>query len=161
MKNSDPLKDCSLAMAEWLVLSTQISLRSHFMFFKKQGLSHSQISTLHMLYHKKEFAVNDVSHIHSISKPAASQLLDQLVKRGLVERYESSEDRRIKYHKLTPAGKDMMREGHEAMKDWYRSLIDDLPEDELTLVTDALDILNRKIRVYKSTAKGMDKGDRS
>jgi len=137
MKNSDPLKGCSLAMAEWLELSTQISLRSHFMFFKKQGLSHSQISTLHMLYHKKEFAVNDVSHIHSISKPAASQLLDQLVKRGLVERYESSEDRRIKYHKLTPAGKDMMR------------------------VTDALDILNRKIRVYKSTAKGMDKGDRS
>lgn len=112
-----------------------------------------------MLYHRKKCAVNDVSHMQSISKPAASQLLDQLVKRGLVERYESSEDRRIKYHKLTEAGEKMLIDSHNESHNWYQSLIEDLSGDELVKVKDALDILNEKIHVFNHQCKGCDKGD--
>ncbi|MBI9109208.1 MAG: winged helix-turn-helix transcriptional regulator [Spirochaetales bacterium] len=163
MDKDAELTKCSKAMSEWLSLSMQISFRTHSMFFKERGFSHSQIATLHMLSHRKECAVNDVSHMQSISNPAASQLLDQLVKRGFVERYESNEDRRIKYHKLTESGIKMMEESHSASKDWYQSLINDLSQEEMLLVTDALDILNKKIQVFKSKSKCKDchKGDRS
>lgn len=161
MDNDTLLKQCSKAMSKWLELSMQISFKSHFMFFKDQGISHSQISTLHMLYHKKKCAVGDVGHTQSISNPAASQLLDQLVKRGLVERYEGSEDRRVKYHKLSEAGLDMMKESHSARKSWYQSLVNDLSEDELQKVSEALEILNKKIHVFESQSEGCDRGDRN
>ncbi len=160
MENTDRLKQCSTALSEWVDLSTQIAFRSHFMFFKEQGLSHSQISTIHMLYHRKQLSVGDISKMLSISKPAASQLLDQLVKRGFVERYEDSEDRRGKYPRLTGDGIDIMKSGHSSRKNWYEFLMDDLSEDELVLVKDALDILNSRIRVYKASADVRHKGEK-
>lgn len=159
METTNRLKKCSTAMSDWLELSTQISLRSHFMFFKEQGISHSQISTLHMLHHNKKLAVNDVSNMLAVSKPAASQLLDLLVKRGFVERYEASEDRRIKYHKLSDKGKKLMKDSHSAKKGWYQSLVDDLSDNELDLVTNALDVLIQKIRVFGPEELRCEEGD--
>ena len=153
------LNKCSKTMSKWLELSMQISFKSHFMFFKEQGISHSQISTLHMLYHKKKCAVGDVGHTQSISTPAASQLLDQLVKRGLVERYEASEDRRVKYHKLTQAGLDMMKKSHSTQKMWYQSLVNNLSAEELMQVTDALEILISKVHIFKPKTDSCGKGD--
>jgi DNA-binding MarR family transcriptional regulator len=159
MDNDPLLKQCSLAMSKWLEMSMHISFKSHFMFFKEKGFSHSQISTLHMLYHKDKCAVNDVGHMQSISNPAASQLLDQLVKRGLVERYEASEDRRVKYHKLTEAGIKMMKKSHSVRKNWYRSLVNELSDDELVKVTEALEILNKKIHIFNPVHEGCNRGD--
>ena len=150
MDYDEELAECDRAMLEWLERSMQISFRSHSMYFKEQGFSHSQISTLHMLHHRKECAVNDVSRIHSISKPAASQLLDQLVKRNLVERHECSEDRRVKYHRLTGEGEQMIKQSFGARNGWYRSLLEELSADELDKVKEALDILNNKIKIYKT-----------
>lgn len=160
MGNSDSLKQCSSALSDWVELSTQIAFRSHFRFFKKQGISHSQISTLHMLYHRKQLSVGDISNMLSISKPAASQLLDNLVKRGFVERHEDEEDRRVKYHRLTEAGINIMKTGHSSKKDWYQYLMDDLSEPELETVKDALVILNSKIRLYQAANGGCHKGEK-
>ena len=49
--------------------------------------------------------MTDVSRALAISKPAATQMVNHLVKSGLVERIQSSSDRRVVYIQATPEGK--------------------------------------------------------
>ncbi len=49
--------------------------------------------------------MTDVSRALAISKPAATQMVNHLVKNGLVERTQSSSDRRVVYIQATPEGK--------------------------------------------------------
>ena len=49
--------------------------------------------------------MTDVSRALAISKPAATQMVNHLVKSGLVERTDSSSDRRVVYIQATPEGK--------------------------------------------------------
>ena len=49
--------------------------------------------------------MTDVSRSLAISKPAATQMVNHLVKGGLVERTHSKSDRRVVYIQATPEGK--------------------------------------------------------
>ena len=49
--------------------------------------------------------MTDVSRAMAISKPAATQMVNHLVKNGLVERTHSKSDRRVVYIQATPEGK--------------------------------------------------------
>ena len=49
--------------------------------------------------------MTDVSRALAISKPAATQMVNHLVKNGLVERTHSKSDRRVVYIQATPEGK--------------------------------------------------------
>ena len=49
--------------------------------------------------------MTDVSRAMAISKPAATQMVNHLVKSGLVERTHSKSDRRVVYIQATPEGK--------------------------------------------------------
>ena len=49
--------------------------------------------------------MTDVSRALAISKPAATQMVNHLVKNGLVERTHCSSDRRVVYIQATPEGK--------------------------------------------------------
>lgn len=49
--------------------------------------------------------MTDVSRAMAISKPAATQMVNHLVKSGLVERTHSRSDRRVVYIQATPEGK--------------------------------------------------------
>ncbi len=148
MKHKDYIERCSKALTELTEMSMYISFRGYFSYFRKKGLSHSQISTLHMLYHRSECTVGNVSRMLSVSNPAASQLLDQLVTQGIIERFGSSSDRRIRLHRLSEEGLRMMKESRAVKKDWFRLLADKLSEEELRTTTDALEVLNAKIRLF-------------
>ncbi len=50
--------------------------------------------------------MTDVSRALAISKPAATQMVNHLVKNGLVERIHSRSDRRVVYIQATPEGEN-------------------------------------------------------
>ena len=50
--------------------------------------------------------MTDVSRAMAISKPAATQMVNHLVKNGLVERIHSRSDRRVVYIQATPEGEN-------------------------------------------------------
>lgn len=140
------LDRCKKALSDWIDMSMHVSFRSHIDYFKKKGLSRSQVFTMHMLSHKQECKVGDVSRMLSVSNPAASQLLDQLVNIGLAERYESSKDRRIRLHRLSAKGAEMIRESHLVRKDWYQSVFQNLSDSELKKTSEVLELLNNRLR---------------
>ncbi|MDC7124246.1 MAG: MarR family transcriptional regulator [Spirochaetales bacterium] len=159
MRDRDTEERCKTALNDFIMAATHTSFRKHFLFFKEKELSHSQIFALHMLRRRGSCTVSAVGDMLSISKPAASQLLDQLVKQGLVERYESPEDRRIRLHRLSDLGASMLLESAKIKYDWSQKLVDELDDDELDAAVTVLELLRTKIPQDDFKCKNCENGD--
>src|SRR3954449_8070047 len=73
----------------------------------EHDLTLSQLKTLSLLSDlppSSPLSLKDVAERLGISLPAASRAVDPLVRRGLAERREDTEDRRIKRVRTTPEG---------------------------------------------------------
>lgn len=62
---------------------------------KKGAITGAQWAVLHLLLHRESIAVKDAAESLGITSSAATQLIDALVKQGLVTREEGKEDRRL------------------------------------------------------------------
>jgi DNA-binding MarR family transcriptional regulator len=71
-------------------------------------LSFTQVKSLLVLREHGPMAVKDVGARLNLSLPAASRAVDVLVQRGLVERTESSADRRSRVVALLGAGEELI-----------------------------------------------------
>lgn len=71
-------------------------------------LSFSQITAMHQLRARAPMTVTQLSELTRLSVPAASHLVERLVKRGLAQRTENPENRREKLVDLTDAGRDIV-----------------------------------------------------
>lgn len=67
-------------------------------------ISLSQLATLFLLHGRDEPTIKQVAGELGRSLSATGRLLDQLVRRGLVRRYEDAHDRRVKRVAITEAG---------------------------------------------------------
>jgi DNA-binding MarR family transcriptional regulator len=73
-------------------------------------LTLTQIKLLHHLDDaSRELTLKEAAELVHVSLPAASRLVDDLVRRGFVERNEDTEDRRMKRVRLTDAGGAVIR----------------------------------------------------
>jgi DNA-binding MarR family transcriptional regulator len=100
-----------------------------FRLLEQLGISLTQFKTLHFLRDAEEVNVKDVSERMGLSLPAMSRAIDGLVRRGYVERTESTEDRRARLVRLLPAGQDALdtfEHGRlSALKDFLATLSDE------------------------------------
>jgi len=78
-----------------------------------------------------------------IGLPAASRLVERLIREELVTRGEDPEDRRRILVRLSPRGEALMESIGGVMRDRMRSLLSQLPEDDL-------DALLRGLRALES-----------
>lgn len=74
----------------------------------EEHLSFSQIAALHIIDRERAVKVNDISTKLNLSMSATSRLIDELVKKELIERKEDLENRRAKVLSLTSSGKKFM-----------------------------------------------------
>jgi DNA-binding MarR family transcriptional regulator len=79
-----------------------------FRLLGELGLSFTQVKTLHALREANDVNVKDVADRLGLSLPAMSRALDGLVERGFAEREASDQDRRAKFVRLLPAGRDAL-----------------------------------------------------
>ncbi|MHB8692292.1 MAG: MarR family winged helix-turn-helix transcriptional regulator [Solirubrobacteraceae bacterium] len=105
-------------------------------------LSLSQIKLLHHLEHAKApITLKDAAEFVRVSLPAASRLVDDLVRRGLVARAEDSEDRRMKRLTSTEAGLAATRRLNAARLNGLKQFAQTLNDTEREAVQHALAIL--------------------
>jgi DNA-binding MarR family transcriptional regulator len=73
-------------------------------------LTLTQIKLLHGLEDAgRELALKEAAELVHVSLPAASRTVEDLVRRGFLERREDAEDRRMKRVRLTAAGRAVIR----------------------------------------------------
>lgn len=74
----------------------------------EEHLSFSQVAALHIIDREVIVNVNDISTSLNLSMSATSRMIDELVKKDLIERKEDQENRRAKTLSLTTSGKKFM-----------------------------------------------------
>ncbi len=74
----------------------------------EEHLSFSQVAALHIIDREGVVNVNDISTSLNLSMSATSRMIDELVKKDLIERKEDQENRRAKTLSLTTSGRIFM-----------------------------------------------------
>jgi DNA-binding MarR family transcriptional regulator len=94
-------------------------------------LTLTQLKLLHYLEEAEEpLSLKDAAALVKVSLPAASRLVDDLVRRGFVERQEDLEDRRMKRVSPTEDGRAVTRRLNAARLSGLQEFVDKLSESE-------------------------------
>lgn len=86
-------------------------IQDFMQFMHQTGLSRHEIHALLHIYHGGEPQISEIGELTGASPAAASQLVDRLVRQGLVERSEDPTNRRIKKLRLTDKSLKIIRQG--------------------------------------------------
>ncbi len=81
---------------------------------REHDLSVAQLAVLYLLDERSTLRVGEVAGELARSAPAASRLVDDLVRQGLVARREHDSDRRVRVLTLTVAGQAFVARSSEA-----------------------------------------------
>jgi DNA-binding MarR family transcriptional regulator len=106
-------------------------LRSH-------DLTPAQYNVLRILRGAGEGGLNasDIAGRMISRDPDVTRLVDRLEKRGLVDRWRCSEDRRVVWTRLSPAGRELIDPLDEPLDALHRRLLSHMPPEKLqTLIT--------------------------
>jgi DNA-binding MarR family transcriptional regulator len=102
-------------------------------------LTMTQIKLLHQLeIAPRELTLKEAAELLPISLPAASRTVDDLVRRGMVRRYEDEEDRRMKRIAPTERGRAVIRKLNAARLNGLEQFTQSLNEDERRALAGAL-----------------------
>jgi len=102
-------------------------------------LSLTQIKLLHVLEDSsEELTLKEAAALVHVSLPAASRMVDDLVRRGLVERKEDPEDRRMKRVRLADTGRSVIRRVSAARLSSLEQFTQNLKPDEREALSHAL-----------------------
>ncbi len=85
--------------------------------------------------------MNQLAEVLGISKANASGLVDRLVKKKLVERDRSTEDRRVVLVQLTPAGVKMAQHLARLNRQGLLKMMRRIPDQNLKVFIDTLEQL--------------------
>jgi DNA-binding MarR family transcriptional regulator len=93
---------------------------------KKDGLTHAQLHLLRTLDDQGgELPASRLASCADITPTTVTQMVDPMVRHGLVERVRSEEDRRLVFVRLTPAGREVVdRKRAEYDRRWREQLVD-------------------------------------
>jgi DNA-binding MarR family transcriptional regulator len=129
---------------QWIEFSMRRSMRNLLRYAKENELSMSQFAVLFHLSRRRSRGVTELGDHLGVTCAAASQLLERLVKQGLILRSEDPNDRRVKQIVLTDKGYQVLEEGIRARQDWLADLAGNLSSSEKEQVMGALNLLIEK-----------------
>jgi DNA-binding MarR family transcriptional regulator len=108
-------------------------------------LTMTQIKLLHHLEDAPQpLTLKEAAELVLVSLPAASRTVEDLVRRGFVERHEDVEDRRMKRVTPTEAGRAVIRRLNSARLNGLEQFSESLNDDERRELAEALSQLLRR-----------------
>ncbi len=111
-------------------------------------LSFTQIKLLHYLGDADdELTLKQAAEAVHVSLPAASRMVDDLVRRGFVERREDSDDRRMKRVRVTESARAVIRRINAARLSGLEEFTRGLTDSERQALSTALEELLKRSEV--------------
>ena len=90
-------------------------------------------------------SVSELATAKNISRPAISQAVEVLVKKGLLTRLQRKEDRRCVDLVLTEAGNDLLDTVFKETRGWMKERMHGLTPDELETIARSMDIMKKML----------------
>jgi DNA-binding MarR family transcriptional regulator len=105
------------------------------------------VEQFHILRHVRRGtgSVSELATAKNISRPAISQAVEVLVKKGLLTRVQSTQDRRFVELTLTDAGNKLLDTVFQETRAWMRERMSPLSLDELETVAKAMGALKKML----------------
>ena len=108
-------------------------------------VSFPQMKLLFLIAHTEAPTIGDVGTFLRISKAGASKIVEQLVRRKLIERLETAGDRRSRKLFITEAGRQLMRDYERARDNWTARILGEYSDEEMLHTAETLDRLSSMI----------------
>jgi DNA-binding MarR family transcriptional regulator len=128
--------------------------------FEALGMLELTLTQIKLLHHLEEpdveLSIKELAELVALSLPAASRTVDDLVRRGFVERREDPEDRRMKRVRSTEDGRGANRRLNAARLSGLRKFTDSLSGAERDAVATALQILLERPEIKACLPEGLD-----
>jgi DNA-binding MarR family transcriptional regulator len=119
-------------------------------------LGMTQIKVMHQLEDApRALTVKELAERIALSLPAASRTIDDLVRRGFVERHEDEDDRRMKRVSVTDRGRHVIRKLNAARLNGLEQFAQTLNDDERRTLGEALQVLLRRPDVAVCRPEGI------
>jgi DNA-binding MarR family transcriptional regulator len=106
------------------------------------NLTIPQLKTLFFINFKGVTNFKEVAGALGVTPPNITGIIDHLVERGLVNREENPQNRRMIMLNLTKTGKALLAELIERKTAHLSAILEDLSPEELSIVIQGLSILN-------------------
>ncbi len=90
-------------------------------------------------------SISELATAKNISRPAISQAVDVLVKKGLLTRIHSTTDRRYVELELTDEGNALLDTVFKETRGWMKEQMGTLSVDELDTIAKAMDIMKKML----------------
>ena len=105
------------------------------------------VEQFHILRHVRRGtgSVSELATAKNISRPAISQAVEVLVKKGLLTRVQSTQDRRFIELTLTDAGNKLLDTVFQETRAWMRERMSPFSLDELETVAKAMGALKKML----------------
>jgi len=105
------------------------------------------VEQFHILRHVRRGigSISELAAAKNISRPAISQAVDVLVKKGLLTRIQSSQDRRFVELTLTDTGNNLLDTVFQETREWMQERMSSLTTDELQAIAKVMTVLKKML----------------
>lgn len=103
------------------------------------------VEQFHVLRHVRRgvTSMGDLATAKNISRPAISQAVDVLVRRGWLTRVHSTQDRRVVELALTDEGGALLTSVFKETREWMKARMNGMTADELETIAKAMEVMKR------------------
>ncbi len=103
------------------------------------------VEQFHVLRHvrKGTDSMSELAMARDISRPAISQAVEVLVKKGLLKRTQSTQDRRYVELSLTDSGNALLDAVFKETHEWMKARMSGLKADELETISKAMEVMKK------------------
>jgi len=106
-----------------------------------------------LLAEDKPINMKDLGEHLKVSQSRITHLTDSLIKKGYVDRYASTEDRRVNFAFITEKGKELLNKNSNECIKIYTKLLSKLPEDKIDSNLESLTIWRDFLAQYLKETK--------
>lgn len=107
---------------------------------KSYGLNPTEFTVLELIYHKGDQPIQKIGEKILLASSSITYVVDNLEKKGYVERVDCSDDRRVKFASITEKGKEFMEETFPKHEKRIEELFSNLSDEE---VYEAIELLKK------------------
>ncbi|MGJ9460570.1 MarR family winged helix-turn-helix transcriptional regulator [Oceanobacillus sp. CF4.6] len=108
------------------------------------GMRTSDFTILEALYHKGRQTIREISEAVLINTGSITYVIDKLEKKGLLERSNCSEDRRVVYIQITGQGKELMDDIFPKHQSVIEEIFDDVTVEDKQVLIEVLKKVGNK-----------------
>ncbi|MEC5425528.1 MarR family transcriptional regulator [Virgibacillus sp. C22-A2] len=108
------------------------------------GMRISDFTVLEALYHKGRQTIRQISEAVLINTGSITYVIDKLETKGLLERMNCKEDRRVVYIQITEEGKQLMDEIFPEHQQVIENIFSSITDDEKEMLVNVLKKVGQK-----------------